>query len=241
MKDAIPKNWRKILKGSAAVCICNELKVKLHHCEKNVSLITNKEVYWKFIFSITEKATAISNWEQIYPEVEFDWPHIFSIPYIAVRETNLRSLQYQILHRFFPCNYTLNKWYPEHDNVCNYCTELDTVEHYFYECTAVQYFWSSFYKWWYNVASINLNLNFLDIIFGVQNPFEYNIIDALNFCILFAKRFLYQQKKNDKKKCSFYAYQIDLKNRLEIEHLLSIEHGSEEHFNELWLSIYDQL
>ena len=241
IKDAIPVAWRKLLKDSHPVNTSSTIMIKLHDKEVSLPLVSNKEVYWKFVFRKIEPATATFKWEALYPHIEFDWPQIFTIPYIGIRETEMQSLQYKILNRFFPCNYALNKWYPLSQVAsCDKCSEVDTLEHYFVECISLKYFWSSLFKWWNIATSTDIKLGVLDIIFGVQNPFQLVILDMMNFILLYAKLFIYKEKKNNKD-CSFYTFQVNLKNRLDIEYLLCKEEGKESFFEKSWKEIYEKL
>ena len=49
-------------------------------------------------------------------------------------ETFLQSLQFKIIHRYFPCNYRLHLWNIVEDSKCTYCNIVDTLNHYFAEC-----------------------------------------------------------------------------------------------------------
>ena len=240
IKDAIPRHWRNMLKDSRSVNICMDLKAKLTNSKKDINIISNKEVYWTFVNSVIVTPTSVKKWEEIYPDLAFNWEYIFITPFSSARETSIRSLQYKILHRFFPCNYTLSKWFSNQTNICNFCSEIDNLEHYFFNCKHVEIFWSSFYKWWQNTTQVQLQLNCLDVIFGIHNPNSYNIIACYNYCILLAKDYIYRQKK-EMNNCCFYQYQITLKNRLDCESLLSIETETEKHFSEKWSDIYDLL
>ena len=164
------------------------------------------------------------------------------MPDIVTQETSIRSLQYKILHRFFPCNYTLNKWYPHHSNLCKACTEneIDTLDHYFCKCKSIEYFWNMFFKWWYSATKMKLHLSCEDVLFGIPNPNGDLLIDCYNYCILLAKLFICKQKQ-DEKECSFYLYQTKLKSRLNSMLVLNVENGTVQKFNEQWLEIYENL
>ena len=240
IKDAIPRQWRLLLKDSSPVNICMDLKVKVGNSQKKIQDISSKECYWTFINSRIEPPTAVKKWEEIYPDIDFNWEFIFCTPFITSKETSIRSLQYKIINRFFPCNYTLNKWYPNQSSACDFCGETDTIEHYFYSCKHVEIFWSSFFKWWHTATQMLVHLTCLDIIFGIHNPNSQCEIDSYNFCILLAKFFIHQQKQAQSE-CSFYQYQIVLKNRLECEAINCTEKGTEQLFQNQWSEIYDGL
>jgi hypothetical protein len=79
-----------------------------------------------------------------------------------------------------------------------------------------------------------------DIVFGVMNPFNDTMIEALNYCILLGKMFISTQKKA-KKDCFIYNYQIELKQRLELEKFICVEKAQEKKFTKRWSSIYENL
>ena len=98
----------------------------------------------------------------------------------------------------------------------------------------------SLFNWWFSVTHTVIHVSCLDIIFGIHNPECDDIIQAYNYCILFAKKFIYDMKLN-MKDCDFYEYQIELKNRLEVEALLSTENGTNESFHRRWSDIINGL
>ena len=95
-------------------------------------------------------------------------------------------------------------------------------------------------NWWSHATEINFNLSTLDIIFGVINGNELQIIDVLNYCMLSAKYFISVQKRNEKD-VDFYLYQIELKNRLEVESVISTQTNNIEKFNNKWELILNNL
>ena len=131
--SAIPKTWLKCLKGySGNFCPIEDGVIKVNNKHKHISLIKSKEFYNDLINRNYTTPTAISKWEDIYFYVNFDWSHIFKLPSISVRETVIQSLQYQILNRYFPCKETLSVWYNNNNNLCDFCLQIDTLEHYFF-------------------------------------------------------------------------------------------------------------
>lgn len=240
LKDAIPRSWRKIVKNSHGIQVIDEIKVQVNKIEKKLESITSKELYWHFINNKYKRGTAMSKWEDIFDLVHLEWEEIFSIPYKVARETNLQSLQYQIIHRFFPCNEILGTWYNDHKTTCDFCNQEDSIQHFFYECNVSKTFWKHFSTWWHSVTLVNLNVNLYDIIFGVMNPSSDTMIDALNYCILLGKRFISTQKKTNKD-CFLYYYQIELRQMLELEKYICVEKAQEKKFTKRWSFIYENL
>ena len=195
--------------------------------------ITTKEIYWELNRKYGVKPKACLKWESLYDLVEFDWDYIFSLPYKVSRETNLQSLQFQIIHRFYPCNAMLSKWYEDHEDECNFCNTVDTLEHHFYSCTETKDFWTAFQDWWFNVSAVRMSLNLFHIVFGVLNPNDDILFDSLNFCILFAKRYIALQKRSEKP----YVLEVYLRQlcrRLECERIICISNSNLEYFNQKW-------
>ena len=149
-----------------------------------------------------QPATAIAKWEEIF-EWEKHWEEIFTNPYKVARETDIQSLQFQILHRYYPCNLTLGTWYKDHKTTCDFCDATDDLEHYFCLCHYTQIFWNQFNRWWSNTTSVHFKISVFEVIFGIANPFGDKLIDSLNYCILLAKMFISHQKKGGLD-CFFY-------------------------------------
>ncbi len=135
---------------------------------------------------------------------------------------------------------SLKKWYSNIKKECTYCNESDTLEHYFFNCKKVKCFWSSFFKWWFCITDTQFGIHALDIVLGIQNQNNDNIMNLLNYCILQAKVFIYECKYNDNE-CFFYDYQKMLKNSLDSECLSYSEKGLPNQFKEIFSKVYSNL
>ncbi len=87
-----------------------------------------------------------------------------------------------------------------------------------YWLTYSKQFWSSFYKWWNNISEFNFRRN--DIfeectLFGY--PGKEEIIQILNYCVLFAKYVIYTNKLNGNNTLDPYSYLVVLKRKIYIE------------------------
>ena len=52
---------------------------------------------------------------------------------------------------------------------------------------------------WKRIFELWFPLSELDILFGIQNETYDESIDTLNFCVLFAKFYIYQSNKSESK------------------------------------------
>ena len=142
------------------------------------------------------------------------------IPYECTAEIYLHSLQYKILHRYFPYNYNLHLWSVIDSNQCVHCDDIDTLGHYFAECQVVKVFWKSLKTWFLRTFQFVINFTTLDILLGIPNYDKNNDATNLNFIILFAKNYIYTCKKNSIP-IDFYKFQVNLKTRMIMEEFRS--------------------
>ena len=131
--------------------------------------VTCRQFYWGEIKIISERPTCYFKWESEYFFADFDWDAINIIPYECTSDTYLQSIQYKIIHRYFPCKYQLNTWNVEDSNKCTYCLEIDTLSHYFVECESVCGFWNSLKAWFLRTFEFCIKFTVLDILLGIPN------------------------------------------------------------------------
>ena len=82
----------------------------------------------------------------IFMDIEEEWSVIFSRPYKSVRETQLQSFQYKIIHRIIACNKKLFDMKIKDSPTCNFCNQIDDIDHFFFNCPMVQTLWRSFFQ-----------------------------------------------------------------------------------------------
>ena len=125
-------------------------------------------------------------------------------------------------------------------DLCIQCQSVDTIEHFLVKCSQIENFWLSFFTWWKTVYDVVIEVNDLDIIFGINNPEHEVVLNSLNFCILFAKYFIYKCKINSIG-ISFLHFKRELKNRIEYEECLLTQENRIEIYVEQWQSLFNSL
>ena len=195
VKDSIPTSWKKSIKNSQRIVVTDDTSIEINGRMTNIDKVKSKDIYWELIEQVKERPTAVIKWELLYDLIHFEWDDIFCNPYICSRDTKLHSLQFQIIHRFFPCNATLHIWYKEHDKHCDYCNQVDTLEHYFYHCKATKQFWTELSIWWNSVTQVNINVSMFDILFGITNHNHESLMECLYYCLLLRKWFIVNCKR----------------------------------------------
>lgn len=175
-------------------------------------------------------STAQRRWQEEGIDFGDNWQKVFSIPFDVTSSTRLQSLQYRILHRFFPTRRYLCIRTVVDDPYCDECGEEDTIQHYFMRCHAVQQFWDSL------VSLINrklparnrLELSFVNIIFGCPKASK-----IVNVIILLAKQCIVTQRARG---CnvSLPAFMICFKKMFEMEKYNAHRNQRMEMFVERW-------
>ena len=234
---SIPKLWLNIIQGKNPEYFDISTKIKIKDKMKDIKDMTCKDVYWQYISTVGAHPTAEKKWAD-YIDVDNDeWEHLHVIPYRVCRETYLQSFQYKIMNRFFPCNYTLSKWYNDHSPKCTQCDSTDYLEHYFYLCEHVKSFFQSVEKWWLSTIEVSMKLNAKYVLLGIPNHNEDKFIDIFNLCILYAKWYIYQCKLNHQN-LFIMDYIKFVKEKLHIEETWCLINNSKD-FENRWGAFYN--
>jgi exonuclease III len=241
LKDAIPEQWRKKIKKmkipNEAISAHQNVCIKVGKIDKDISQITNKEIYWILVRSIQEKPIIVVHLKNEFGIQGDDWEKVFTIPRV-IRNSRIRAFQYKILYNLIPCNLYLKRISRSDTDKCSACQELDTIVHYFCECQQAKYFWNSFIQWWNGVYNTELFLNNSNIMLGITENAVKN--EVINACLLLAKWSIYRTKLNDSP-IFFYNYLCDLKYHLMIEKTIALRNNKLEIYDKMWSKIEDEL
>ena len=183
---------------------------------------------------------AEEKWKKYLHRDDLNWECIYQNPYKITYETAVQSLQYKIVHRFYPCNYTLSIWYDNLDPLCSTCDEVDFLEHFFYYCPPVYNYWQELQEWFYKNVQIKIPLTKVEILFGLNNDSEDNFINILNYCILYSKWFRHYAKGHNEEPV-LTSFLIVLKRKMDTLKMKHELEGRQEVFNKKWLVLYNLL
>ena len=243
--SAIPHKWKNIIKEYNATFpnIRNKddkLYVILNKEKKTLDKLTHRDVYWSEIHNKSLRPTVFYKWESEFYFAEFDWKVLNIIPYECARETSLQSLQYTITNRFFPCNYQLHLWNIKMSNVCDYCENVDTVDHFFYYCEHVHLFWKYLKNWVHKSFKVVIGFKALDILLGLPNYNRDVYIDILNFVILYGKYYIKICRQNVKN-IDLYRFLVMLKERMYVEKYIYHCQNKNDVFDKRWSILLNKL
>ena len=216
---AIPRNWKQTLTmqniTNESINNSEELHLKVNTLWKPVPLINNKNFYSMIDNTKQLPEKCVKYWEtQLQTNfTESQWKNLLSVCQVEPNP-RIQSFQYSIIHNFFPCNYYLSKWKKNYSANCDLCDTRDDIMHYFYNCISTRTFWQSIQNWYLTKTNHDFKFNAQSVILGIHSKGKN--MDAINFFILQAKWYIYQQKKSGKSITLTKFIEI-FKHRMEIE------------------------
>ena len=203
--------------------------------------LLHSKTYIYHILKWKEKSPSCHyKWEAEYFYANFDWEEIYNIPYKCTRETHLQTLHYQIINRFFPCNYVLNLWNKEETDLCQLCKVTDTLQHFFVECKQSQEFWKTAETWHRSVFNFYIKFGPLDILIGIPNYNNDSCLNVINFIILFGKHFI-KSRRLANTNIDFLHFLTQLKSRISVEEFIYKLNNSSDKFQEKWAILSERL
>jgi hypothetical protein len=125
------------------------------------------------------------------------WKLIYTNDKYVTEDNHIRNFQFKITHRLLACNYNLNIWKIRTDNICNYCQEVDTIEHFLVNCNNTYIFWRQIFNWWAASFKVWFQVDTYELLFGVPNEKNEPIVNQINFIILYGKYYIYKNKKKN--------------------------------------------
>ena len=98
-----------------------------------------------------------------------EWEIKYKMPYGITRDTTILATHYKITHRIIACTYQLKICKLKDTNKCDFCEEIDNIEHFSVTCKKSKTFWESLLKWWEIFTKTTFLLYVYKTIFGISN------------------------------------------------------------------------
>ena len=246
LRQALPYGWRNYISTANSKPIEDSILTLYNPKDKkNSSLLTlkSKDVYWIILNAENSKFSpkCISKWNKLYNFDDLDWKHIYRIPFSACRDTELQSFQYKLINRIIACRHWLYNLKVVDSPQCLYCQQDDNLPHFFIDCEQCQMFWISFSNWWHNLTKKQFPKDRRILLFGIP---EYSpFAEMLNFCLIFAKWYIYKAKIANQSKISLslYKYLNALKERVQLEYVYFKTFDKLNLFTKKWGFLHENL
>ena len=122
------------------------------------------------------------------------------LPFTCTSETHLQALQWKILHGIYPSGTLLVKMNLRTSNACNYCGQLDTLEHFFFHCIYVKPIWGELERKAESLCNKYMRLTAKDAIIGIGKDTirDKKKINLLNNMIIIGKSAISKVKFHQK-------------------------------------------
>ena len=241
LKDAIPKEWRKLVKKmqipDEAINFNEDTHIIIGKKAKNINAIKNKEIYWILINDIQIESIVMNKLQSELNITEEKCKLVFTMPRV-ISNTKIRAFQYKLLYNLIPCNLYLKRINKNDTDKCNWCQELDDTMHFFATCKHLTPFWNSFATWCQTLLEEDTNFTATDILVGIlTKDTKYVVINA---CLLLAKWRIYKDKLNSSD-TFFYKFLCELKYYINIEKSIALKNNKIIKYNNIWQKVEEQI
>ena len=126
LKHAIPKGWRKLLKGNITINVNPKQETVFIKIKKNeipVAILKSKQVYWFLNTQMIDQPSCINKWFNKYL-IEFSpaqWKKIFTLSRSLTNNTKLIEFQFKIIHRVYASDSYVSNFDNTVNRVCILC------------------------------------------------------------------------------------------------------------------------
>ena len=224
---SIPQMWKdKILSGHFQKLSTDD-KANSRECKLGTKILKIDELCSSHFYQSwinNSVPAAVLNWES--KGYHMDWGKVFQLPYRCTISTRLQTLHYRIVHRFLPTNRFLFTRRVIDNPLCSFCNQIDSLEHFIYECVTVRHIWQKIFQ--------TLHIQCADqaqaCIFGIIGA-----TDADNTTILLMKQYITTSKlSNPPSTISYEGAIAAIIHHIVMENRIAIRNNDEEKFLRKW-------
>lgn len=174
---------------------------------KDVLNVSPKQLYRAIVDLKNHRSTASIRWLEHPDETmrisgDDERRELCSNVYRSTRETKLQSLHFRIANRIVPCKKFLKQIRIVESDLCEFCSQQDTLIHFFYHCPLVKVLWASICGWFDRVEDLQMQeLSAKQFLLGLP-PHAPNS-RKINAILMSVKFYVYRQRL-------FHLSQFDL-------------------------------
>ena len=151
--------------------------------------LSNKQLRNKILLLKDVQINSINVWKRKF---NIDITDYFGLAIVSTKESQLRLLHFKLCHNIYPTNIFLHQIKLKDSNNCDRCRRLDTLEHSFYYCPLVKYFWDYIQGRIFIEFGENINIDVKTALFGI--PKSDVLSKNVNHMLLIAKFALCKSK-----------------------------------------------
>lgn len=245
IRPCIPFHWKRFLTSPASHNLSISPCIKSKEGSViDISEVPSKKLYTTLLTFQAQLPAAQRKWNFEFPPpqdvpLSDHWESKYRAAFRSIRETKLQAFQFKLLHRIIPCNKYLKNIRLIDADQCSFCSETDTLTHFFYSCPKVQPFWTALGNWFQQQTNIEVgNVQQCHYMLGVPRGEPHAII--LNFIILSVKFYVFRQKMYYDAKLDLTAFLNEFRSKLKIEKYICTLEGKADRFN-IWRNVLSAL
>ena len=146
-----------------------------------------------------------------------DWKEIFSANPKLCKENKLKEFQFKFIHRIVVTKKELFKYGIHADSDCTYCSEPDSIDHTFINCTFTRTFARNVIDWFNVQNGSSFQPDTKEMLFSsCKYPNNPVLERKVNYTLLFMKYYIYTSKLNNNLLClTDFSNKLNLKYKVE--------------------------
>ena len=192
VRSVLRKYQRKVVGELVSVdCYCPAFPIAL-----NCIMKSSKDISGIFN-DIIQSTKAEQKWivEFDLPQ-NFNWKHVYTLPYFLTKDPKLRWLQFRIINRIISTNTFLKKIGLCDTDLCHFCNlSPETLSHLLWECSVVKNFWNVFELWLRRFfPELPFDMSYKVVLFGISSCSKNVTLDLINLFLLLAKQYIFSTK-----------------------------------------------
>ena len=145
-----------------------------------------------------EFSKAHIDYSEKYNIDSLEWEYYYQFAHQQKQKNKIIEFQYKILNKYLPTNKLLFAMKKVDSPRCNFCfLYTQTISHLFFECLCVRNLWQFLKEQVRQKLAFEIELTVKNILFGIQNEENNDVINKINKIILQLKYFIFKQKLAD--------------------------------------------
>ena len=161
---------------------------------------------------IASKKGLLLNCTNVWLRKQVDISRYFTIGLESTKESRLKLLHFNIIHNCYPTNELLTQMRMKQSNKCDFCQEVDFLEHFFYECQRLRIFWHDVEYIMNTILNQYVRINNTIALLGItKNDTTANAkrINEANHLLLIARMSISKLRSSDIKNVR-YLFQYEM-------------------------------
>ena len=107
IRQSLPLEWRRVIRTEYSHKLVREPFIHFNGTLLPLYKCTTRFIYECYVQMKYVTPTSVLKWKTLHEDFDMseeEWTDVFLRPYICLRETELQSFQYKIIHRIINCN-----------------------------------------------------------------------------------------------------------------------------------------